>query len=657
MKVAVVTMALLVTQILGAQVSSDNTEWMHFLEELAEQEDADHEAIGNLFEELSFRAENPYNLHTISKEDLETLPFLSDEQIENLLYYLYKYSPIVDIHELQNVESFDRQTILYLLPFVYIGEQEIETSSRKSAKYSKNSLLLRSNRTVQQRAGYENGKYWGDPYYVSLRYEWNYSDKLLAGFTAEKDAGEQLWQRGRGVDYLTYNIMLKNIEQLESLHIGNYRLSFGQGLTMNTNFSMGKTADVNHTEQKNAGIQRHLSTNESSYFNGLAGAVRWGNFRLYLFYSMRRRDATADDSTIATLQTDGYHRTYNEWMKRAAAETSLLGEHLQWQKDQFTLGLTAVYYDFGGKDYNPAAHPYNYFYLRGKEAWNIGLSYKYQYKKSHFSGETAVDKAGKVATIHHLHFKPATFLSWTLSLRHFDRQYNALYGKTFSESTTVQNETGVYNAIQMQLPYSLELSAFLDYFRFPWLKFEVNTPSDGKDALLQLKYSPRRHWNTALRYRYKNKQKNLLPYEQHRWRWQLNYAFSSAVSSRFQADYNRYLIAGTAGRGWSLTQTLSYSPLAKLQIDGGLAYFNTDAWDTRISIYEKSLPYTFSFPTYYGRGLRYYALLRWKITSQLTVYFKCGSSHYFDVDAIGSGDDLIQGQEKTDIYAHLQYRF
>ena len=54
-------------------------------------------------EELSERIQQPVNLNTATKEQLEQLPFLSDIQIENLLAYVYIHGQMQTIYELQLV--------------------------------------------------------------------------------------------------------------------------------------------------------------------------------------------------------------------------------------------------------------------------------------------------------------------------------------------------------------------------------------------------------------------------------------------------------------------------------------------------------------------------------------------------------------------------
>ena len=73
------------------------------------------------YEDLTYLAEHPFNINTITKEQLEQFPFLSDAMIENILYYVYKYGPLLTKNELLGVEGMDRQTRHFLQEFIYIG--------------------------------------------------------------------------------------------------------------------------------------------------------------------------------------------------------------------------------------------------------------------------------------------------------------------------------------------------------------------------------------------------------------------------------------------------------------------------------------------------------------------------------------------------------
>jgi hypothetical protein len=639
---------------LAQTMNPNNSEWMQYLETLANDDETDQEALADLYDELSHIADHPYNLATVTKEELEKLPFLTALQIENLLYYLYKYGTPVDISELKNVDDLDPPTIHLLLPFVRIAPVAAVADappSLRSLRHSRHELSLRTHSTCQTKAGYRDQTYLGSPYAGSFRYNFNYRN-VQFGITGEKDPGE------KGLDYTTFNLHFKPDGLVEDLHLGNYRLSFGQGLVMNTHFSIGKTADATPIDLKSAGIQRHVSTNESHYFSGAAGTLHHGNLRLHLFYSLRNQDATANDSTIYTFKTDGYHRTYNDQLKRSTAQITLYGSHLQWQNRQWLLGLTAVRYSFGGKTLNPNLQPYNRFYLRGKSHANAGLHYGYRSKRLNVNGEIALDPSGKAAAVTHLNLRIASFAESVFSLRYYDRSYNALYAKGFSESNAIRNETGYYTGIRL-LPFrKWELSAYIDLFYFPWLKYGVDTPSAGQDLMLRLKYNFRPDCLMEFRYRYKEKQAGDRPGQQHRWRYQCRYTPRKTWETALQIDYNRQTNATNLRQGWSCRPSFSFlPPSGTFRFDGGLLYFHTDDWDSRITLFEKNLPYTFHFPACYGHGLRYYAVLKWKIVSPLTLYLKGASTHYFDRTSIGSGPETILGREKTDVYCLIQYSF
>jgi hypothetical protein len=665
-----------------AQFDSNNTEWMHYLEELAGSEEYDPADIELLFDELSYLSEHPFNLHAVTKQDLERLPFLTAIQIENLLYYIYRYGPLVDSYELKNIEELDFQTIIYLLPFVYVGDaggESLNLRRRSTNPDVRQELLFRSDYTFQRKAGYENvteeeryvnpNKYYlGEPYYLSFRYGFQLQDVQL-GIIGKKDPGEAFWNRhNKGFDYYAFNLNIKDKGVLENLHLGDYRLSFGQGLVMNTNFFMGKTAGVGNINLKSRGITRHVSTDENSFFRGIAGTLRYKNMHLYLFYSNRKHDANADSAFIYTFKTDGYNRIPNDILKRRTAQTGMYGTHWQWRNESFRFGFTAVYYSFGGKEFNPAPQPYNLFYLRGKNHFNSGLNYEYYDRKISFQGETAIDASGKWATINNLSINPSSTIEWVLSYRNYARDYNAFYGKAFAEASGVRNENGFYAGIRFRPFRKWELASYIDYFQFPWLRFGVNSPSSGTDGLIQLIYNHNSQIQMNLRYKYKQKYKNqmledarkteVIPYEQERWRYQLNYRNGKGFELKTQADFNRYTSNSHSTTGWSVTQTVSLAKApSNFRFDGSMAYFHARNWNNRISIYEKNILYAFSFPTYYGEGLRFYSVIRWKITSSLTIYCKLASTRYFDRETIGSGLEAIQGKNKTDIYGLIRYQF
>ena len=656
--------------------------WAEYVEEFSDLEDAGI-SVENLFEELSDLSENPFNLNAITKSDLEKLPFLSEIQIENILYYVYKYAPLQSIYELKNIENMDMQTINYLLPFVCVKEvKQSETINPKYIlKYGKHEVFLRTDYCFQEKAGYRipteeelqknpNKHYLGENYYLSAKYGFSYKDKIQFGFAGEKDAGEPFWNKHhKGFDYHSFHFTLKNVGMIKSLHLGDYKASFGQGLVLNTDFVMGKTSSVVNINKKGTGFKRHFSTNETDYLRGAALSLEKGNCSLNLLYSRKHSDATVTDFEIISIKTDGYNRTYKDLEKKNKAELNLYGGNFQWETADFNLGATVVYYDFGEKSLSPTPHPYNLFYLRDKNNYNAGINYGFIRKKFCFRGETAISKNNSRATINTLQFYPASFVAFVASYRNFSKDYQSYYGRTFEEGSSVQNESGFYFGSNLKLKKYWEIATYIDAFKFPWLKYGVNAPSEGTDFLFMINYRPKTNWNINFQYKEKIKEKNytpdkapmtsILPYEQKRFRYRIKYDNTNGFKSGLQLDYTLYTETDKQqNKGWMISLNTGYAHSKfPFQIDWGTAYFKTDNWDTRIYAYEKNILYAFSFPVFYGEGIRNYLVLKINLMKNATIYTKFAWTHYFDRDEIGSDLELIEGKDKIDSNLLLKIKF
>lgn len=195
-------------------------------------------------EELSRRLQEPVNLNAATKRQLEQFPFLTDIQIENLLAYVYIHGQMQTIYELQLVEEMDKRTIDLLLPFVCVRAVKAGRgypALKSILKYGKHETLARLDVPFYIRKGYEKN-YLGPSLYHSLRYNFHYGDYLQIGVTGEKDAGEPFFalHNRKGYDYYSFYFLIKNLGRLKALALGNYRLSFGQGLVLSTDFRLGK---------------------------------------------------------------------------------------------------------------------------------------------------------------------------------------------------------------------------------------------------------------------------------------------------------------------------------------------------------------------------------------------------------------------------------
>lgn len=132
--------------------------WEELAEQLMDEDENSSFQWDTHFEELSELRENPININTATKEQLERFPFLSDQLVENILYYLYKYGPMLTRNELWMIEDIDRQTIHYLLPFICFETPEKEQykpNIKRILKYGKQELSTRVDIPFYTKVGYQ----------------------------------------------------------------------------------------------------------------------------------------------------------------------------------------------------------------------------------------------------------------------------------------------------------------------------------------------------------------------------------------------------------------------------------------------------------------------------------------------------------------------
>ena len=152
-----ITLSLIATFLLNSpSIYAQQDTWREKLAQLAEDEELDESAIDNMYEELSTLENNPINLNTVSREQLERFPLLSFEQATSLADFLEKNRPLYSVYELRNVPRLDYNTIQLILPFFYAGETLAQKSPSidKIIKNGKNEVQFRFDKTLDERAGY-----------------------------------------------------------------------------------------------------------------------------------------------------------------------------------------------------------------------------------------------------------------------------------------------------------------------------------------------------------------------------------------------------------------------------------------------------------------------------------------------------------------------
>ena len=228
----------------------------------------------------------------------------------------------------------------------------------------------------------------------------------------------------------------------------------------------------------------------------------------------------------------------------------------------------------------------------------------------------------------------------------------------FGDSDNGSNEEGLY-AGMIFYPFStLEVNAYVDIFKYPWMRFRRSSPSYGSDYMVDMRWSYSRNARLSARFRLKETSYDVT--SDTIITRQLNAETTTRCHLQSDIDFTKYLSSQTRvaatffnnykGKqtGWMMYQELTFRFLKEqLRLSARYAIFNTDSYDTRIYAYEKDVLYAFSVPALYATGSRYYLVATWKITRDIAVYAKWSQSIWSNVDELGSGNDRIDGNTRS----------
>ena len=311
---------------------NSNLPVMNELENLIEtlSEEAD-EAFdySELIDELEYYSTHKMNLNNPDYSLLKNLFGLNDYQVYQLQRYLSVYGQMLSIYELHLIEGMDTTSIQRLMKYVeaYPIEQQEKFSLRNVFKYGKHRILMRYGQVLEKQQGYSaasdellaknpNSRYLGSPQAYLLKYNFNYNNKIRFGFTAEKDAGEEFFKGHNkwGFDFYSFHIFLNNKRIFKRVALGDYKLSFGQGLAMNMGFSVHKPDNSVSISKNPLGLGHYSSSNESDFLRGIATTIDCKIVELTLFYSYKKLDASLSDTIggevfAESFTQTGYHRT------------------------------------------------------------------------------------------------------------------------------------------------------------------------------------------------------------------------------------------------------------------------------------------------------------------------------------------------------------
>lgn len=554
---------------------------------------------GELQEELLQYASNPFDINTATEDDLRKLRFLSDNQIDAILTYVYKH-PMESLNELDLIPELPSYQARNLRVFVSVKSKENDNHvyAKDVFHYAKHEIIARTD--VRNIEAYEN-----DPVFAQLKYKFNYQNRVQFGVNISRAAGVP----AKDMRYGAY-LELKDIApHVKTIVAGNYQASFGQGLVLNTGFHQGKNSYVMTVGNAAEGLRKYSSAGIAS-LHGVGTTLTFGDItklktELSVLYSLNR----SNDSL--------WHH--------------VLGSHIGFRHKQLAVGMT-----FAEHLYNDSVHSYrnmayNRNYFRGTNQAIIGADFRYCGNWYDIFAEVAAaqNKTWGWATEVGCRFTPVSDVGLIVLYRYYSPTFDNTLAYAFSETTRINDENGLYLGTEISRLKNWIFRAYGDVFRFSGPKYGINySPSWGYDAMGEAdwKRTDSSHSiGTNIRFRAKEKAQKSTYALRLRFTYDLG-----GWSFRTQGDVNLVQDSvKTLTYGYSISQDIHYSfakvPLTlQLRLQG----FHANNWDNRIYVYENDVLYAWSIPSSYGVGGRAYLNLRWRIIDQLSLYLKVSETVY-----------------------------
>ena len=675
----------LVTADTAAQVAepvTPNTEQQ--LENITEnKEDIETEDDGYLQQMVQY-SKNPVELNDADAAELTQLRLLTPLQVEYFILYRNLVGKLIDLYELQAVPGWDIATIQKIRLYVNVSIQVLATAALKQRfKNGEHSLLIRGSQVPERSKGYlldsstANNFYPGSPQKYLLRYSYTFRDLFQYGIVAEKDAGEQFFKgkQKQGFDFYSAHIFVRKMGIIHSLAMGDFTVNLGQGLTQWQSLAFKKSADVMHIKREAAVLRPYNSAGEINFHRGLGITLAKKNWQLTVFGSYRNLDANlisdtsqTPDDFISSLQTSGYHRTKSETDDKGVQRQLAFGGNFSYQYKRLHVGINGINYKFKLPLIKPA-DPYNLYALNGSSFGNYSIDYSYTFKNLHLFGEAAVSSGFQKAFINGILISASSKIDLSLLYRNISRSFQSLYGSAFTENTYPTNEKGCYAGISIRPNPAWRIDAYADFYKFPWLRYRVDAPSNGSDYLIQLNYKPNKQLEIYTRYHAESKSINVNPAQfstspviqqpKKNWRTQVSYKLNTDITLRNRTEIVWFDKKGVAAEQGFLTYfDFIYKPMLK-SIAGGirLQYFETDGYNSRLYAYENDVLYSFSIPVFYDKGLRYYINANYDVNKKISIWIKWSQTLYRDKILIGSGLDEINKNTKSEIKLQVQYKF
>ena len=684
------------------------------LEALAEDDpDGDPTELLELLEEL---IDNPLDVNTATAAELATIPPLSAFAAEAIVR-ARAAQPFRSLPELQALPEIDTDTYLAARPYLTIGPR-LATGPAAAPRFPAapslgqvlGGLRVRTTQRLQRRLDTQAGfrgpdstrTFLGSPERIYTRIQAQYRRRVSVNLTLEKDPGEAFRFDSEtntyGYDYLSGHAALVGVGRIDALVVGDFVAEYGQGLALWRASGFGKGPDATRGPlRRGRGIRPYGSVDENNFFRGAALAVALTpDVSASAFASRRFLDASilepdsldlsdpdlppdAVTGPLATsLNATGLHRTESELARKDALGQTLVGGGVEGNLTTRQFALRGGVVGYAARFDAPidgGSRPDELFDLDGDRFSAVSAYADLTTRSLTAFGEAMRAPGGAVGAVGGVGYELGGGAEVLAVGRSYPADFRTLHGYPFGERNGAgENERGVYLGVTLKPSRAWTVNAYLDQYRFPFLRFGTPRPSTGYEALAFVEHRPRRWIRLYVQGRTETREVGidvpggvpgtvvggLSTQTRQTLRAQGEWSANRELRLRARVEGVRYLDPDPAEptqTGALVFQDVRWQVLDWLRADARVTFFRTDGFDSRLYAFENDLTGVFAIPALSGRGTRAYALLTAKPLRDLTVQAKLSATVLRGARSISSGPSEIEGDRVRDLGVQVRYRF
>lgn len=612
----------------------------------------DNSDLYNSIEELIL---NPIDLNTADVFELQKIPGVEANTALIILSYRDRFGPFYSVNELYAMRELDRELINRIIPFLKVENfpattdstfvDEVFTDERIIPSNLKLNFRSRFGNDLQTRKGFEEGIYVGNKLRAYNRLLVKYSRQIQAGILFDKDAGEKHFD-----DFKSFHLNLKDYGVLNNVVIGDYILEFGQGLMLWSPYGFSKGSDaIFPVKRRGKILKAYTSATEYDFMRGGAATINYSDFFITAFYSSRKIDANVDSTTnkITSTPKTGLHLTENDLKKREKVSEKILGGRISFKhKNIFNIALSSYKSEFSNE-----FQPTSIYDVSGNTFIYHSFDYDLNFYPINLFGEIVYNETS-VASLNGVIITPIKNFNVIASLRNYPRNFVNLHGFAFGEqSGKTNNEFGIYYGIKWRSNFGL-LNFYYDQFRFPFVTFENPVPSAGDEFYLS--YSKNIFNRTQLNIRFKSERKEVteklndlktvVQRIRNSYRTEIVYDVSNKLRMKSRFEFNLYDIkdADISENGFLVFQDARYAVAKNLLLYGRIIFFETNSFNSAVYEFENDLTGVLTNLAMYGKGLRWYLIMRYKPFRFVTVSLKYAETYKPNETSLSSGNNLIR---------------